>query len=168
MASRLITLGLSLFFPFLSNAQTTLAPTYEALTNAAATGGDFRFSGPGMIVVPTPVSFGSATTLDANGYAVVLSGGGGSSILQLQTNTTLRLIGLSLIDGLARGSEQAGAVKPGQGGAIVNLGGDLTLHNCVLSNNVASGATNRMGGAVGGIGMLQVDRPAADAAGGAI
>ena len=173
MASPLKAFGLSLLLPFISSAQTPLAPTYEALTNAAATGGDFRFSGAGTIIVPTPVSFAAATTLDADGHAVILSGGGKASILQLETNVTLTLRGVGLIDGLARGSEEAGALKAGEGGAIVNLGGDLTLKNCVLSNNIASGATNKIGLVAGPfgdlvMGPLPVARPAADAAGGAI
>jgi hypothetical protein len=168
MASTLKAVALSLFFPLIANAQTPLPPTYEALTNAAATGGDFRFSAAGTIIIPTPVSFASATILDADGHAVILSGEGKSSMLQLETNVTLTLRGVALVDGLARGTEEAGAVKAGQGGAILNLGGNLTLMNCVVSNNLASGATNKIGPVFGGTGPQPVERPAADAAGGAI
>jgi hypothetical protein len=118
--------------------------------------------------VPEPVSFGLATTLDASGYAVTLSGGGASSILRLETNATLTLKGLALVDGLARGSEEVGAERPGLGGAIVNLGGALTLQDCVFANNVASGATNKIGPIFGGTGPQPVGEAAAYAAGGAI
>lgn len=151
-----------------SFGQSSIPPTYEALTNAAASGGSFQFSGSGTIVVPAPVSFGLATTLDANGHAVTLSGGGASSILSLETNATLTLKGLALVDGLARGSEEVGAERPGLGGAIVNLGGALTLQACVLSNNVAAGATNKIGPIFGGTGPQPVGDTSAYAAGGAI
>src|SRR5687768_13350999 len=111
MLHRTHALGLALFITTtISWAQTAIPPRYEALTNAAATGGNFQFSASGTIMIPRPVSFGSGTTLDANGHAVALSGAGRSSILRLETNANLTLKGLSLVDGLARGSEQVGAV----------------------------------------------------------
>jgi hypothetical protein len=143
--------------------QTSISPTYEAVANAAAVGGQYQFSGPGVIVFTTPIAFAANTALDANGHNVVFTGNGASSLIRLETNTPLTLKGLMLADGLAIGSHSP--AKGGAGGAILNQGGDLTIESCIFSNNVAIGATNLSENFYG---PTPVNRPAADGVGGAI
>ena len=100
--------------------QTAISPTYEAVANAAVAGGQYQFSGPGVIVFTAPIAFAANTTLDANGHNVVFTGNGASSLIRLETNTPLTLKGLMLADGTATGSHSP--AKGGAGGAILNLG----------------------------------------------
>jgi hypothetical protein len=110
-------------------------PTLASLVAAASTGGTVKFSGDGVINITTPIEFATNAVVDANGHQVVLTGNGNSSLLRFATGVVVTLKGLSLVDGRAANAPENG-LPVSKGGALVNNGADLTLIDCLFSNNV--------------------------------
>lgn len=111
-------------------------PLLSSLEAAATGGGTVRFSGDGVIAINSPIEFRTNAVIEANGHRVVLTGNGQSSLLRVRSGVNLTLKGLWMADGKAPQELEAGNAFS-RGGAIVNNGGDLTLIDCVFSNNVA-------------------------------
>lgn len=132
------------------------------LRNAIASGGSIRFSCDGLIQISQSIVVSNDVILDASGRTVTLRGSGTNRIFEVRSNSSLSLINLTLVDGVARGAAATATSDGGngRGGAIVNDGGTLNLLGCVFSNNLAEGGSPYSGG--------PFPRPAGDGSGGAI
>jgi len=109
----------------------------QSLQAVATLGGSIKFSGDGTIEIGSPIEFTKNAEIDGNGHSVILSGLN-NSLLRLGPGIQLTLRHLSLINGKAVGVT-LGETQPARGGAIASSGGNLTLSECTLSNNVAQG-----------------------------
>jgi hypothetical protein len=85
--------------------------------------------------------------LDANGSAITISGGNAVRLFQVASNVNFRVKGLTLADGSIVGTNGQNALRPytatpGQdvnGACILNLGGNLVLNNCAVTNHYLRG-----------------------------
>jgi hypothetical protein len=121
-------------------AESEVPPVLNSLLGAAALGGDVKFAADGIIPVLFPIEFTRATSLDANGHSVHVSGETQSTIFALDSSADVTLTGITLENGSAHGAYAVNGGTLANGGAILNNGGNLSLLNCVFENNTAIGA----------------------------
>jgi hypothetical protein len=125
--------------------QAQVAPTEANLRAAAASGGVTKFSAAGTISLATPVTITADTTLDADGHAVTIDGGNVTRLFEVSGSGKLTLKGFLLANGRAKGADSTtdggGPAGSAQGGAIQNLGGQVTVISCTFSNNSARGGS---------------------------
>jgi hypothetical protein len=119
-------------------------PTESALEAALAGGGICMFTCNGTLVLTNTIQIPHDTILDGNGHTVTISGGGAVRIFQVAAGVNFWLKGLTLSDGtvMAPNGVDGSPPSPGQdalGGAILCQGGNLTLTDCILSNNFVQG-----------------------------
>lgn len=148
--------------PSAQAAATIDSPTQSALETALAGGGIVTFACSGTIVLTNTILISHDTILDGNGYTVTVSGGGAVRIFQVAAGVNFWVKRLTLSDGkiMAPNGVDGSPPSPGQdalGGAILCQGGNLTLTDCILSNNSAQGGqggleTSPSPGASGGTG----------------
>lgn len=101
-------------------------------------GGNVAFTQDCSITLSAPVQVTMNTTIDAQGYAVTLNGGGQVQLLRVGSYARLTLIGLTLTGGTST-----------NGGALYIDGtGTAWLTNCTLTGNTAVG-TNGLDGLTG-------------------
>ena len=112
------------------------------------------FGCDGTIILSNAISLTTAVSIDSGGHNVGISGGGKVRIFEIGIDGVVRLKGLKLIDGFARGADGAPAAE-GRGGGVLVSEGQLHATDCALVNNLT----------VGGAG---VEFPGAAAYGGAI
>jgi hypothetical protein len=129
-------LSISAFTELARAATQHLATCDEATLRASiAQGGEILFDCDATIVLTNSLVITNDATLDANGRVVTLRGGG--AVRLVNSNASLTLLGLILVDGRAQ-----------TGGGILNDGGAVTLQNCTVANHVALGTASSPG--VGG------------------
>jgi cyclophilin family peptidyl-prolyl cis-trans isomerase len=131
--------------PFLVT-QSVVNVTLPDLSAALSEGGLLRFEGDGVITLTEPLPIAFNTALDANGHNVVITGGGTTRLFEVPTNTSFSATGITFADGLHLGTDGAEVSPPEPGGdgcgaGILNLGGTVTLTNCVLTNFVVRGGS---------------------------
>lgn len=151
--------------------------TEEALATALLDGGTVTFGCSGTILLEQPLKIGTNTVIDGSGQQVILDGGGGVRIFEVQGATRLELKQLTLVNGFHAGADAdlvAGeAAADGMGGAIwVGDGGSLFVSECVFEGHRARGGAGSghghglsrlsAGGARGGAiylgnGILQIE-----------
>ena len=129
--------------PFLVT-QSVVNVTLPALTAALNEGGLLRFETDGVIDVTGPLPISFDTALDANGHNVVISGGGLTRLFEVPTNTSFSATGITFANGKHTGMDGAPVTPPAPGGdgcgaGILNLGGTVSLTNCVLTNFFVQG-----------------------------
>jgi len=139
--------------------------TQAALKTALAGGGTVLFACSGTITLTNTLIISSNTALDANSNAVIISGGNGVRLFQVASNVNFQIKGLTLADGRVIGTNglDGHPATPGQdvrGAAILNLGGNLVLNGCTLTNHYLQGGSGgsdlpngngaRGGNAIGG------------------
>jgi len=115
------------------------------LRAALAQGGRVTLACEGTIVVTQPLVIATNVTLEvansanASSPPVTLDGQGATTLLHVQRNGQLNLIGLALTRGRAY-----------RGGAVFNDGGSITISNCTFVANVAIGGppNTAAGGAI--------------------
>ncbi len=130
--------GLALAFlllPIFSRAQTVITDCSPGgLAAALAAGGNFTLECDGVITLSQTLQVTRNTTLDASNHRLMLSGltqAGLTNVIRLflvNPGVRLTLINLQLANGHGT-----------NGAAIYNNGGFVTLQDCILSNNIASG-----------------------------
>src|SRR5689334_13258614 len=91
---------------------------------AIAQGGNVQFGCDGTIVLTSTLAVTNDVTLDANGHSVTISGGDAVRHFAVQSNASLSLLGLRLVNGLAANT----------GGAVFNQG-SFAATGCVFSSN---------------------------------
>lgn len=116
-------------------ASGVVSPCTEASLNAAlAGGGTVTFACAGTITLTTTKVVSVNTILNADGYNVTLSGGSNTRLFYVNTNVSLEINGLKLVNGSST-----------NGGAIFNNGGEVNATNCLFAFNRALGATGSAG-----------------------
>lgn len=125
--------------------QAQVAPTEANLRAAAAAGSVTKFATDGTISLTTPVTITTDTTLDADGHAVTIDGGNVTRLFEVSGAGKLTLKGFFLVNGRVKGidspTDGGGPAGSVQGGAIQNLGGQVTAISCTFSNNSARGGS---------------------------
>ena len=169
------------------------------LRRAVERGGWIRFCCSGTIPLTGTIWISNSVVLDATGRDVIIDGQGPVQLLNVEPSGSLSVTNVTFVNGYHEGlpgidataGSPAIAGKPGRGGAILNVGGRVSLTSCVLSNNRVVGGKgpidptlgpdaipgNGEGGAIfndGGVVVIQDSRilnntahdgfPAADAA----
>jgi fibronectin-binding autotransporter adhesin len=152
--------GASLGFPSsavltIVDGSQSLASCDEATLRAAVSAGG-RVSLPcdGTIYLTSPLLIQNPVLLDASGHTLTLSGSNITRLFTVYPGVSLDLRNLTLSDGFATGSTG----NPGFGGAIQNNGGQVSLADCILLQNLVQGgpsvsasgsvAGNAFGGAI--------------------
>ncbi len=125
----------------------------DALAQAAGTSGStITFACSGWFVVPATISVGNTLTIMGNGHYVWLSGGDARRVLEVTAAGDLTLDGLTVAQGLNKGTdgyESAGGWATGGG---VYSTGTLTITNSTFIGNTATGGAGGPGiwGGAGG------------------
>ena len=121
-----------------------------ALRAAMAGGGTVTFACDGTITLSNTISISANTVLDGSGHQITISGNHAVRVFYVNTNVTLTLLNLTIANGYST-----------NGGAIYNDGGNVTVQNCIFSNNQAVGIFNSsaspglgQGGAIFNLGNL--------------
>lgn len=111
-----------------SNAVVTVASDADdaGLRRTLLAGGAVTFATNATIHLTNTITVATDTILDAGGHEVTISGGGQVQLFIFEAGTTNTLSGLTLANGVAGTNLN--------GGAIANAG-NLTLDNCVVTNN---------------------------------
>ena len=129
-------LALAALLPGMARADAVLnEPTQAALEAALAIGGRITVNCDGTLTISNTVS--NAAYVDATDHRLTLTSLGGTNAVRLftvNTGANFSLINFTLTGG-----------RSTNGGAIYNNRGFLTLENCVLSNNLAVGASGGNG-----------------------
>lgn len=128
-----------------------------ALTAAAEVGGSVPIECDGVYLFSRPARIRGVTTIDASGRRVVLSGGRGNRLFEVDAGGELHLIGVTIRDGFST-----------NGGAILNDGGIVRLTGCVFATNRVTGVPGGNGGSVGLFQTGITGTNGVDACGGAI
>lgn len=133
--------------PFLLT-QSVTSVTLAGLNAALKEGGILRFEDDGVITLTNTIQPVYDTALDANGHTVVIDGAGALRLIEVGTNQAFAATGVVFANGRFDGTNGAGGNVPQPGGdgcgaGFLNVGGTLSLTNCVLTNFVV------MGGAAG-------------------
>ena len=130
-----------LLLPGFSRAQTPVTNCSQAgLVAALAAGGSYTLGCDGVITLSNTLQVTRDTTLDASNHRLMLRGltqSGLTNVIRLflvHPGVRLTLINLQLADGHGT-----------NGAAIYNNRGFVTLQDCILSNNVASGRSGAKG-----------------------
>jgi hypothetical protein len=118
-----------------------------ALRDAVGAGGHVRLCFNGVLALTQPIAVLKNTVLDGTGVAVSLSGNGVTRLFNVSTGVSFTVSNVALVNGRdigTNGSDWAGSIPstPGgvaMGGAILNIGGDVRLISCLISNNSARG-----------------------------
>jgi CSLREA domain-containing protein len=97
------------------------------------------------------------TVSGAGAASTTISGAGHDRVVDVAVGTTVSIMGVTLADGQAPAGTDGGPAAPGsaggQGGGIRNNGGDLTVTDSVVRDNVGgAGGNGGAGGATGGAG----------------
>src|SRR5581483_4239059 len=114
------------------------------LRKALNGGGAVRFACNGTIALTNTLIISSDTALDGNSNTIIISGGSAVRLFQVATNVNFQLKSLTLADGRVIGTNglDGHPATPGQdvrGAAILNLGGNLVLNDCTLTNHYLKG-----------------------------
>jgi len=124
--------------------QSVVNVTLAGLSTALEEGGLLLFETNGTLVFTNQMIPPYNTALDANGHSVVLSGAGVTRLFEVQSNLSFSAQGITFADGFQAGANGANGSPPanggdGAGGAILNLGGSVSLTNCVMTNCLVRG-----------------------------
>ncbi|HXJ75104.1 MAG TPA: immunoglobulin domain-containing protein, partial [Candidatus Dormibacteraeota bacterium] len=113
------------------------------LREAVSRGGVVRFCCNGTIILTDTIEITHDVALDAQQFAVSISGDNAVRLFKILTNVQFSATNLLLINGRHVGTNGTAAPpQPGEdglGGAILNQGGTVHLVSCVLSNNSSQG-----------------------------
>lgn len=114
------------------------------LSWALAGGGTVTFNCNGTIIVAPEIRIEADTRIDATGRNVVLSGGNANSVFWIWAEKKLDLIGLTITKGAVYGG-------------VRNIGGTVTLNNCVISGSTSmygSGIRNENWSPTSSVGIM--------------
>jgi hypothetical protein len=149
---RILALLCGLIFQHNLRAAGTVSICDEAhLRTALVGGGLVTFASDGTIPLAGTLIITNATTINAAGHVVTLSGNNAVRVFTINAGKNLSLFNLTIAHGLAAGTNgTAGGI--GQGGAVQSTGGTLVASNCQFLANSAVGGngTNGAGGAAFG------------------
>jgi hypothetical protein len=124
-----------------------------ALRQAIAIGGNVRLCFNGTITLSQTIQVTRDVALDAIGRSVVLSGGDSVRLFEVGQGISFSATNVNFVDGRHVGDKTLGL--PGQGGAILGMGGSVQLISCTLSNNSAQGPDGvRADGRGGAVAMV--------------
>src|SRR6266540_2097431 len=112
-----------------------------ALRAALGSGGTVTFECDGTLTLSNTLHITQDTVLDARGRRVTLSGEKRVRVIHVDPGVSLTLLDLTIAFGQST-----------NGGGIYNEGGNVTLVNCVLATNSASGASGHADSAADGLG----------------
>ncbi len=117
------------------------SPTEGALRAALAGTEPVTFACDGTISLSRPIDIVGNKVLDGSGHQVTISGGDLVRVFQVNTNSMLTLVNLTIANGLSTNG----------GGVYVAAGGTVRATNCVFMNHHARGldAPNNGTGAAG-------------------
>jgi hypothetical protein len=120
------------------------------LRAALAGGGTVTFDCDGTIFLANTLKITNATTIDASGHSITLSGSNAVRIFYINPGVTAWLINLRLANGYFAGSNGvAGSPptpgQPGAGAAVFNEGGTVVLTGCMLVSNTVVGGVGYSG-----------------------
>lgn len=116
------------------SAETVITSCGEAALREAITrGGLIILACDGTIQVSQSFIITNDVTIDARGQRLTLDGQGSVGLFQIQPNSRLKLLGLTLTRG-------GGA----DGGAIFNQGGRVEISQCLFTNNLATGSADSL------------------------
>ena len=118
--------------------------TQADLQAALIGGGAVSFACAGTITLTQTVVIAHDTVLDANGFAVTISGGNTVRLFQVNPNVAFSVLGMTLAEGFYVGAAGANTSPPqpgydGFGAGILNLGGTVALTGCALTNHCVQG-----------------------------
>jgi hypothetical protein len=139
--------ALAAFFCFLPGAfgaGVVSSATESALAAAMAGGGTVTFAANGTIYLTNTIVVSNNTVLDATGRSVAISGSNSVQIFIVNSNTTLVMTNLTLMNGFVQGAPGVSVY----GGAISNAG-TLQVTDCAFNNDSADGGTNGGNGGAG-------------------
>lgn len=156
-------LVLPLVFPPHVEAGGRVNPLSQSdLESAMAEGGVVTFGASGTLVLSNTIHVLRDTTLRADGESVVLSGGDSIRLFAVASNVSFHVEGLVLANGRVAVPAPLPASPPiagsnTRGAAILNVGGNVSLSDCILTNHFVRGGdagtdTAQQGGAPGGSG----------------
>jgi hypothetical protein len=160
-----VCIGLLLSGRQAANAGGVVSNATEAEFRAALQGGGLvTFATNATIPLTGTVLIDKDTTIDGTGRAVIISGGNNVRLFQVASNVSFWIQSLTLADGKIVGTNGADGDPPtpgenGNGAAILNNGGSVTVVDCLLTNHFAQGGTGgsntswlKLAGSIGGIG----------------
>lgn len=116
-----------------------------SLEAAVASGGLVAFTCDGEFTLTRTLVIDKDTHFDAQGHQVVIKGGDQVRLILVNSNVTFSAVGINFADGRVVGSSGQAGDTPGagevaSGGAILNLGGRVTLERCnILRCSVKGG-----------------------------
>ncbi len=118
--------------------------TQADLQAALNGGGTVVFGTGGTITLTNTLTIAQDTVIDANGFAVTISGGNAVRLFEVNSNVAFSVNGLTLANGYNVGADGSKATPPepgqdGSGAGIFNLGGTVALTGCALTNHSAQG-----------------------------
>jgi hypothetical protein len=123
--------------------------TQADLQAALNGGGTVVFGTGGTITLTNTLIIAQDTVIEANGYAVTISGGNAVRLFQVNSKVAFSVSGLTLANGRFVGANGAdGAPTPPQvgqdgfGGGILSLGGTVALTDCALTNHLVQGGSS--------------------------
>lgn len=124
-------------FP-LSLSAATIPPSESNLRAVLNTESFIFFSSSGTITLSAPLEINSNVTIDGAGQKIVIDGANGVILFKVNFGRSLTLKNLALTRGRSEGAiaENGGEAM---GGAIQNLGGNVTISDCSISQNSALG-----------------------------
>jgi predicted outer membrane repeat protein len=160
-----LVLGLAAVHPAGVRAADVTSCSQAGLTSAigaAGNNGTVQFTGDCSITLTSTIALSQSVTIDGNGHAVTISGGGTVQVFLVNPGVTVTLNDLTIVNGLGAAgggifnnggmltvtnSTLSGNNSPGgDGGGILNEGGTLTVTNSTFSGNSATGCCGAGGG----------------------
>jgi hypothetical protein len=147
-----------------SNAMLSVSPSSRvvsvldegSLELALEEGGQITFTTNGTILLTNTITLDADAIIDGTGHSITLSGGGATRLFNVPEGFSLTLRNLTLANAVGSAVINAGNLtlencvftnNVGPAGGAINNAADLTVSNCVFVNNSVSGG-NAYGGAI--------------------
>ena len=129
-------LAIVCFFLMHCFAQATVVTNFNqaSLVAALANNSPVTFSTNGTIVLTNTLQITTNTTINGEGHTITLTGSNAVRIFFVTNQATLILLNIIIANG-----------KSSNGAGIFNAGGTVNISNCLLSANMAIGATAKDG-----------------------
>jgi hypothetical protein len=112
---------------------------------ALAGGGMIVFQCDGILTLTNTIPITNSVTLEATGHGVKISGGGLVRLFNVSSNAAFSAKHLTFADGADIRTNEVleGKAFPARGGAILSIGGNINLVDCILTNNTIKGGDAR-------------------------